>query len=191
MMHYAADFDDYLPKWKKSDEDYQYNYWTIHIAPYVNVKVGSDGWLTTKTRLYGCPQLIAQKGPQTSGWNTRRGGYRHSMGTNALLDGAGSDPRSSAYAHLKGQIWAKITRFKKSPSQVRHVFEHDAHAVNYQGGTLADDFLYYPHNNNSNVLFVDGHVELMSLSYFQANYKKQSFWSHNDQWPWVAAWMKN
>ena len=190
MQLYAGDSSDYLPKYNKNNEDYQWNYWTILIAPYINIKLGSDGWLTPKsTRLYGCPALIAQKGPQTSGWNTRRGGYRHTMGTNMMLDGGHSDPRSAAYAHLKGKVWARLTRFKKSPSEVRHVFAHEAHCVNYQGGGAPK--IYAPHNNRSNVLFCDGHVEPMSDAFYQANYKKVQFWSHNNQWTWVAAWMKN
>ncbi len=194
MQLYANDSDDCFPKWRKADEDKTTNYWTIIIAPYIDVKVGSDGWLTTANRNYGCPAIIAKLG-KMPGWNTMRGGYRHSMGTNSALDGAGSDPRSAAYSHLKGKIYARPTKFRKSPSVVRHVFEASILATNYQGGTIDESespYFYYPHSNKSTILYADGHVETtMTHDYFLANYKKASFWSHNNQWPWVKAWMDN
>ena len=185
MQLYAGDWEDYLPK-KKGDDSNPKIWWTIIIAPYLDIKLDKDGWLTkNSTRIYGCPSIIAKKGPYNSGWNTMRGGYRHTMGTNWILDGGGSYPSGD----LKGQIWARLTRFKRSPSDVRHVFAYEAHTIGYTGSYLT---LFFPHQGErSNQLFCDGHVEPLSKTYYDANYKKERFWSHNDQFPWKAAWMKN
>ena len=197
MQLYAGDWDDCLPKWRSKTEenDYPENYWSIVIAPYIDVKIGNNGWLTEKTKIYACPAVLAKKGKMTSGYDTRRGGIRHSMGTNSILDGAGSDPRSTVYVHLKGKIYARPHKFRKSPSIVRHVFETVNMATNYQGGTInesEDTYFYYPHNNKSTILYADGHVDTtLTHEFFLANYKKESFWSHNNYFPWVRGWMDN
>ena len=185
MQLYAGDNSDYLPK-KKGEDGATTTWWTILIAPYLSIKLDKDGWLTTNsTRIYGCPTIIAQKGPYKSGWNVARGGYRHTMGTNWILDGGGSYPSGD----LKGKIWARITRFKRSPSQVRHVFAYETHTIGYTGSYLN---VYFPHQGQrSNLLFADGHVEPLTKTYYDANYKKEQFWSHNDYFPWKAAWLKN
>ena len=186
MALYAGDWDDHLPKTVGADSNPQ-KFWTINIAQYINLKL-EDGWLTEATRLFGCPVIIDQKG-KTAAWNIQRGGYRHSMATNWLLDGGGSYPNHSDYTAYKGKIYAKLTRFKRSPSQVRHVFTHsEGFTAGYTGDKVSK--LDFPHQNNSaNVLFADGHVDVLTQTFFEANYKKESFWSHNNYFPWKKAWM--
>lgn len=182
MSMYAADYEDYLPKMIGEDSNPK-KYWTILIAPYLGIKL-SDGWLTEKTRAYGCPVILKEKG-KIAGWNIARGGYRHTMATNWILDGGGSYPSGD----LKGKIWPRLTRFQRSPSDVRHVFAYSTLSIGYTGKYLE---LYFPHpGDRCNQLFADGHVDVLTKTYYDANYKKESFWSHNKHFPWKAAWMQN
>ena len=191
MQMYAGDWDDHLPKTVGDNSDRK-KFWPINIAEYIQQPLDKDGWLTRKTTVYSCPTRGA-KMSNSQGYDFMRGGNKRIMATNWMLDGGGSYPSAASYSDYKGKIYARLTRFKKSPSEIRHIFAYSGnYTAGYTGGSKPTCELNFPHpGDRANLCFADGHVEVLTKKYYEENFDKQSFWTHNGQWPWLAAWMKN
>ena len=190
MQLYSADWDDHLPKNIGENSDPK-KFWTINIATYINQQLEA-GWLTKKTKVYSCPENAANR-KNSEGYDFMRGGNKRIMATNWMLDGGGSYPTAAAYSHLKGKIYAKISKFKKSPSLVRHVFAYQGnYTAGFTGGSAPTCELKFPHQGErANLLFADGHVGILTQKEYNEDFDKVDFWSHNGQWPWKAAWAQN
>ena len=191
MALYAGEWDDHLPKTVGDNSD-KNKFWPITIASYINQPLDKDGWLTKKTKVYSCPENAANR-KDSEGYDFMRGGNKRIMATNWLLDGGGSYPTAAAYSHLKGKVYARISKFKRSPSLVRHVFAYQGnYTAGYTGGSTPTCELKFPHpGERANLLFADGHVGILTSKEYNEDFDKVDFWSHNGQWPWKAAWAQN
>ncbi len=190
MQLYSADWDDYLPKTTGQNSDPK-KFWTINIATYINQQLEA-GWLTKKTKVYSCPENAANR-KDSEGYDYARGGNKRIMATNWMLDGGGSYPSATgAYAAYSGKVYARLTRFKRSPSQVRHVFAYQGnYTAGYIGNSTPNCELNFPHQNIANVTFADGHVGKLTSAEYSRDFKKESFWSQNNYFPWKAKWFTN
>lgn len=187
MQLYAADWDDHLPK-KIGENGDPKAFWPVTLAQYTEQPL-ENGWLTRKTTIYSCPTRGA-KMANSGGYDYMRGGNKRIMAINWILDGGGSYPTALNGAY-KGKIWARLTRFKKSPSEVRHVFAYSGnYSAGFTGGSKPTCELNFPHpGDRANLLFADGHVGILTKKYYEENFGDVNFWSHNGQWPWKAAWL--
>ncbi|MDD5598824.1 MAG: DUF1559 domain-containing protein [Victivallaceae bacterium] len=153
LQLYTIDYNDYYPD-KPTDNSQLGLSWDAAIAPYLNIRI--NYYLLYS--LYWCPA----SGPSAYSTWGRTYAANYYFGRTAT-----SSPERNI---IKANVLKRTSRIGvlyETPHT--NIFSYYASSVEYLGGlsgftSVLNDQMRFWHNNNMNILFLDGHVESRSYT---------------------------
>ena len=182
LAFYEDDYEDHIT-YAQAGEGFPL--FTTQLAPYSGGVVLNDDGITISTKsayktIFKCPTDTTRDNTDADGWNLVRFGRGNSYGQNRSLN---IDYFTGTYndSTVAGRKCTEI----KSPSECMYLIETIIAPLTYLSFEWGSAWTKFPHNNRTNVLYLDGHCGNIAepaaptVMYIDVWVKtKYPFWSH-------------